>query len=712
MSEFNDLIQRRRFLKSMAVAGTPTPHVNDNSTPTSLKYMFVRKILIALAIAGLAAGLPNTVLGQARYAPSGNLSGMGVEGQMMNLEGGLCAVNPGWASLTRAGSGGRGTRQLPLEGNKRTLTTSSIQGVPAAFTIAITDTGSGTAKLDIETRPSGDAVLEGLYYRLDLPRALFAEGTAELIDPVSAQAPVALSATPPQGGNYLCATAKGIRLRSTQEQLEVTAAAPFEIVVRQESGGVGRAGGRESGAANYQVYCAVAKGSLTNGQKTSCSFNLKVSGQIDREPVHLAVDTTQPGAAFNGISGNFRMQMPNLDPQVVKYNLDNLRVSWGRMSMAWESWQPDLNVDPLEQAKAGRLSAGFYRQVEMGRLLAQRHIPVIASVWNAPRWARMPNSSKTKLDTNKMDQICESIGKYLIYLKNECGLEVTLFSFNEPDTGVEVLQTPEEHVAQAKKLGQYFASKGLKTRMLLGDTARCTQDSVRMVEAAIADPERHSYAGALAFHTYVGCADSDLLAWKEAARKLQLPLLVTEASLDGWAHLYPWLFSERWFQLYEADLMTRILWKTQASTMMVWQLTADYSVLAGGGVFGDSGPLRPTLRFWYLKQLGSTPPEAFALPITSDRPRISCAAYGDIANGSYAIHIVNTGAARETTLAGLPARIKELRSYISDYERGMQEGPRIPVVDGQARFKLDAAAFTSLFATLPAQEPAAAPASR
>ncbi len=256
-------------------------------------------------------------------------------------------------------------------------------------------------------------------------------------------------------------------------------------------------------------------------------------------------------------------------------------------------------------------------------------------------------------------------------------------------------------MSQAKKLGQYFASQGLATKMLLGDTARCTVASAQMVAPAIADPERHSYAGAVAFHTYAGCADKDMAAWKEAATKLQLPLLVTEASLDGSAHNYPWIFTEKWFELYEADLMTKILWRTQASTMMVWQLTADYSVLAGGGVYGDNGPIRPTLRFWYLKQLGSTPPGAFALPITCDRPRVSCAAYGDIANRSYAMHLVNTGAARKATLAGLPAGVSELRTFVSDYERGMQEGPRVPVTDGKASFTLEAAAFTSLFGGQP-----------
>jgi len=45
---------------------------------------------------------------------------------------------------------------------------------------------------------------------------------------------------------------------------------------------------------------------------------------------------------------------------------------------------------------------------------------------------------------------------------------------------------------------------------------------------------------------------------------------------------------------------------------MQWQLTTDYSVLSGGSVYGESGPLKPTQRFWNLKQL--VPPRPGPLP--------------------------------------------------------------------------------------------------
>src|SRR6266702_514780 len=73
------------------------------------------------------------------------------------------------------------------------------------------------------------------------------------------------------------------------------------------------------------------------GQK-SCL--VKISGQIDKSPVHLAVNTGQTGRVFDGFGGNFRLQNQKMDPPVIQYCLDNLRVAWGRVEMPWRFWQP------------------------------------------------------------------------------------------------------------------------------------------------------------------------------------------------------------------------------------------------------------------------------------------------------------------------------------------------------------------------------------
>jgi hypothetical protein len=204
------------------------------------------------------------------------------------------------------------------------------------------------------------------------------------------------------------------------------------------------------------------------------------------------------------------------------------------------------------------------------------------------------------------------------------------------------------------------------------------------------------YVGAVDFHSWRGCTDEILAQWRDAARELNVPLLVAEGSTDAAAYRYPQIFTEQSFALYEINLYLRILAIAQPRSILQWQMTADYSLLTGGGVFNDQGPLRPTRRFWNLKQLASTPPRSFGLPVACNKSNLTCAAFGDIANDVYTVHMVNNGAARTATLTGLPPIVKQLRIWVTDSQRGMQEGSPIPVTGGKAEFKLDATSFTTV----------------
>jgi hypothetical protein len=119
--------------------------------------------------------------------------------------------------------------------------------------------------------------------------------------------------------------------------------------------------------------------------------------------------------------------------------------------------------------------------------------------------------------------------------------------------------------------------------------------------------------------------------------------------------------------------------------------------MSGGGVFGNNEmPLYPTQRFWNLRQLGAVPAGLFAMPITTDKADVTCAAQGDHEKGQYAIHLVNNGATREVVLTGLPNKVKRLRTYVTDSEHEMEEGKRISVANGQAKFTLEGASYTTL----------------
>jgi len=57
---------------------------------------------------------------------------------------------------------------------------------------------------------------------------------------------------------------------------------------------------------------------------------------------------------------------------------------------------------------------------------------------------------------------------------------------------------------------------------------------------------------------------------------------------------------------------------------------------------------------------------------------------------------VNNGATRTATLTGLPPTVKQLRVWVTDAQRGMQESERIPVNDGRTQFSLAATSYTTV----------------
>jgi hypothetical protein len=490
---------------------------------------------------------------------------------------------------------------------------------------------------------------------------------------------------------YVHATASGVRFTTPRRQLEVMFAEPTEVVVRDD---------RRQNSFDLHVYLAVLSGKAAENQTAKKTFNFKVSGEIDKSPAEIAIDASQPGRLFAGMGGTFKLQNPKTDPAVIQYNLDNMRVAFARVELPWRTWDPTEAVDPLAEARAGKVPLGVQQAMEMARTLAQKGIPMVISAWGPPTWAVAPPAEGAAprlgggfLDHAKTDRIKESIASYLVFMKEKYGAEPLAFSINEWDYGP-TRQTPREHADLIKVVGAYFASRGLATKWLLGDISH--PYPVSLINAGLNDPEVAKYVYALAYHSWTSGTDANLAEWDAVARSMNVPLLIAEGGLDPSTHQYPQMFVEPSYALREIELYNRILALSRPTSILHWQFTADYSLLAGGGIYRDNGPLRPTQRFWGVKQFASTPPNVFFLPAKCDRPGLTCSAFGNAGSGVYGVHVVNRGPARPTTLTGLPPEVKQLRIWVTDAQRGMEEGARIPVTNGKAQFMLDPTSFTTL----------------
>ncbi|MBP7935959.1 MAG: hypothetical protein KA354_15035 [Phycisphaerae bacterium] len=649
-----------------------------------------RPILIS---ALLVASCSPVVLAQLEAMSNGNLRGIRIDGELMAFTAGIRVTAAGGSKGGPTGVGRSGGGRYSRQGMDLVVTgdLSSPPGGPgrrgrrgtASYRTVYRQTAADAIHVDIQMDAIAETPMGGVSFVVTLPGVDYAGSSAYLIEPVDTQ--IALAATRPSVPNlYLRASAKGVRVGCPRRQFEIAFDAPREVIIQDD---------RTRGNGDIELAFPLSKGSLAADQHIRSGFSIKATGEVDRSAVALAMDASRPGCAYDGIGGNFRIQSW-ADAAHIEYNLDHLRVAWGRVAMPLDRWQPDEDADPVAAAAAGQLDGAVRQAMEMAGALAKRRIPTIASVWSAPRWALGSDDGKggqKRLNPEKWDRVCAAIGGYLEYLGQHYGAEPVLFSFNESDMGIDVLQSPQEHAEAIKRLGGHFASRRLATRMILGDTGNPT--ATHFIEPAMADPEVVKSIGAVSFHSWWGGTTEQYTRFSEAARRLQVPLIVGEGGVDPFAYRVRDVLIESWYALEEISQYVEICRVAQPRSILHWQLTADYSVLTGGL---DGRPLEPTQRFWQLKQLGMTSVGAASVPMTCDRPGVVSCAFVD--RGSYVVHLVNKGAARKAGISGFPRGMGAVRVYVTDGRRGMQESGRVPVVDGKVELSLDRMSLTSVVA--------------
>ncbi|MDR1356617.1 MAG: hypothetical protein LBJ58_02990 [Tannerellaceae bacterium] len=624
--------------------------------------------------------MPGTISAQTEVMAWGNMTGIRVEGQLIEFESSFRVVETGWTDMDFTGRERQNT-QYSRSGEAQTVK-SSVKRVN--FEQTVEDKGKGIAAVSLSYTSDTARRVEGVYYGLELPSKRYATGTVKVGN--AAPIPITLNGTSRK------ASGRQITIEGEGRNIAINFTSAVTAFLHKEQNG------------ETILYVELLGANLKKGQKGKLNFTITASGDIDNAPVEIVVNKNAPGRLFAGLGGNFRLQNPANDPKVIDYCLDNMRVAFARVEMPWGTWQPNENSNPLEQARAGELNPRVKSSMEIAQRLAAKGMPVIVSAWFPPTWALYPGQNAfgrggiaaLKLDRNKDKQIYNSLTDYLVCLKETYGVEAYAFSFNESDLGINVLHTPEEHAAFIKGLGAHMASHGLATKMLLGDNSDAT--TFDFILPALNDPEAHKYIAAVSFHSWRGCDDETLKRWAGSARQLNVPLIVGEGSTDAAAWRYPQIFLEPTFALYEINLYVRIAAICQPLSILQWQLTSDYSLLWGAGIYGSEGELRPTQRFWNLKQLAVTPEESFALPFTCNKEEVNCAAFGNLTRNEYAVHIVNNGAGRTATIKGLPA-LTTVKAYATNSATSMQQIKSSISADGSISVELPPAGFVTLIAT-------------
>ena len=645
------------------------------------------KTLLKICVFLAAAFLVNDARAQAEFTTWGNMTGIRIDNQLMEFNSSLAVENQ-WGDSWRTRKEGQDI-DFRRDGSKKIFT---YQMKDLEWSKSIETLGKGKAEVAVSFLSPKDTLINAAYFTIDLPKEFGSETTLSFIN----QGKLGLDdlKTGAVEADYK-APAQGITIESPGRKLLLTFAKPAEVIINRE----------ETAKGKIRINFVLASGEIEAGEIYRNTFVITASGEIDKTPVAIKIYPGQEGKRFDGLGGNFRLQNAATDPQVIDYTLENLNVTWGRVEMPWQHWQQNENEDPLEEAKKGNLHPKVKAAMEMAQRLDKMEIPVMLAAWFPPDWAiigerfkgkRPDGSMGNKLDLTKSDKIYRSLVSYIKYLKEEYGVETVMFSFNESDLGIDVQQTDVEHNELIKTMGSLLRAEGLQTEFLLGDTA----DANGWVFTTLAstDPESLPYIGGVSFHSWRGYTDENLLKWRDISNRVGKPLFVGEGSIDAGAWRYPQIFEEPTYALEEIDVYVKMMNIAQPLSILQWQLTADYSVMSGGGIFGNhEEELYPTQRFYNLKQLSITPEGLFYIPVIVNKEGIRAAALGDRSKGIYVLHLVNKGATRNVELTGLPKEINTMRLYITNQDASFKKMKNVKVQNGNAEFKLEGASYISLF---------------
>jgi hypothetical protein len=635
--------------------------------------MFLNRQIPYLLLTCVLLFIGKKVHAQAELAPWGNINGVRHHGQLLEFETRLkvTAVDGLHSHVTAM------ERQRPnynRNGNTQTVTTNIDSFY---FKETVTDKCDGKIKVNVRVTSTMDTTVNSVQFCLRLPVKNYPDAKLELFksyrDSLS-------------GATAVNINAKGIKLTSQQNKFFFQSDKAMPVLIKKDP-------------ENILVYFTMAEGKIKKGDSIERTFSITISGKVDKDPVSISVNTNKPGSEFAGFGGNFRLQNPKFDPEVIDYCLNNMRVAWARVEMPWRFWQPEGESSLLDTVK---LHPAVIKAMEMAQRLNEMGIPMVISAWFPPTWAIIGKANLkpvngvwgNPLNPDKTLEIYKSITGYLLYLKVHYGVEPKLFSFNESDIGINIRLSGEQHDVLIKGLGAYFETHGLKTKMLLGDNSDAT--SYQFIVPALNDPDARPYIGAISFHSWRGCTDTTLQKWAGAAKQINVPLIVGEGSIDAQAWGYPQIFEEPSYAIQEIELYIRLLRTCQPLSILQWQLTADYSPLIGGGIFGNDKPLHPGQRFFNLKQLASTPEGLFAMPSICNADNMYSAALEDTVKGIYTVHLVNSGASRKLTISGLPVRYKTVQLYLTNKKSDDKQVHRLTIKDGIIKFKVKSESFYTL----------------
>lgn len=205
------------------------------------------------------------------------------------------------------------------------------------------------------------------------------------------------------------------------------------------------------------------------------------------------------------------------------------------------------------------------------------------SVWDLPDEviADPSKANQRVLKPEAYDEVLDMLVAFLLKAKNDYGVEVDYFSFNESDGGWQVIFSPEATRAFIKKAGKRFSDAGLKTKFLLADTAQ-TRGTVEFATMIMADSTIWKYIGPLSFHSWWSekIPDSEFERIAALGTALKKPVWCAELGFDAAAYKVKGMVQSWDYALRFARIAHRMLKYARTEVSMYWTWQNDYPIMS------------------------------------------------------------------------------------------------------------------------------------
>lgn len=205
------------------------------------------------------------------------------------------------------------------------------------------------------------------------------------------------------------------------------------------------------------------------------------------------------------------------------------------------------------------------------------------SVWDLPNEFIVDPTREAQrvIKPESYDEVIQMLTDFFLKAKNDYGVEVDYFSFNESNGGYQIILTPQETIAFVKKAGRKFAEAGLKTKFLLADMSQ-TKGTVEFATQIMADPSIYPYLGPLAFHCWWSedMPDSEFERVAAFGKAWDKEVWCSELGFDAMSWKIKGM-NESWdYALRFARISHRMLKYAQVEVSLYWTWQNNYAIMS------------------------------------------------------------------------------------------------------------------------------------